>query len=137
MLYNTVNPLSTIGDNSKYSFYNFSHNNYFKEENADEESLNKIIPDLNDGRYSTKSETINLASLILPSKSSKQIKSTSKHILGNKENIGYIVKRNEKNKNDFFKENNKDNESQKHFTVNEINRIKKKLESLNYFNLNS
>jgi hypothetical protein len=132
MSYNNVNS----------SNYNYSYKNSYREKSDDKGSLNKMLPDKNNGGNSSKSEVINLSSLIIPSQSSKQINSSSKHISGNKENKekgGYIIKCNNKtiNQNNLFKINNNMNEPNKTLTDNEIKRIKKKLESLNYFNLNS
>ena len=134
---NKTDLLFSPNGNSNYSNHYFSYNNFYKEKSDNEGSLNKIIPDTLNGGLSAKSENINFASFVYSSPPYNQLNSTSNYKLGNKENFGHIIKKNDKIniKKDII--NSSMDEPQKNLTLNEINRIKKKLESLNYFNLNS
>lgn len=137
IIQNKTDLLFSPNGNSNYSNHNFSYNNFYKEKTDNEGSLNKNIPEILNGGLSAKSENINFASFVYSSPSYNQLNTPTNYKLCNKENIGHIIKKNDKKniQKDIF--NSSIDEPQKNLTLNEINRIKKKLESLNYFNLNS
>ena len=100
----------------------------------DEESLNAYLTDFLKGNFSTKSENANFRSFLYSSPSFNHMNTRSNYTLNNKNNVGYIIKRQDKNsvknhlsRTKIMKSNN--------LSLNDIHKIKKKLETLNYFNL--
>ena len=99
----------------------------------DEESISNYNYnfDILRGAFSTKSENINFNF----SPSYKNINTGSNYKLGNQINVGYIKKvndNNNNNKSDSFRTNMTKNNN---LNINDIHRIKQKLEYLKYCNL--
>ena len=101
---------------------------------SDEESLNVYITDFLKGVFSNKSENVNFTSKIGFSPTYNYKNSGTNTILDKKNNAGYIIKKMDKNsvKNDLSKTNMSKGNT---LSLNDIQRIKQKLETLNYFNL--
>ena len=121
---------------TEYSYENYDINdiNNYKtnrEVMKNEEFFNNNNQDILKDRLTVKSENVNLSSLILSSP--QYSNASSNYKICNKSNIGHIIKRNDKNnlRKDLFHSNIT------YLNLNDIQRIKQKLESLNYFNLNS
>ena len=100
----------------------------------DEESLNAYIKGFLKGNFSTKSENANFSSFPYSSPSFNHMNTRSNFTLSNKNNAGYIIKKQDKNsvKNNLYrtkmiKGNN--------LSLSDIHKIKQKLETLNYLNL--
>lgn len=118
-----------INNNTYKNIYKLNISN-----DNDEESLNAYLKDFLKGNFSTKSENANFSSFPYSSPSFNHMNTRPNYTLSNKNNAGYIIKKKDKNsvKNNFYrtkmiKGNN--------LSLNDIHKIKQKLETLNYFNL--
>ena len=126
---NNEKNLNTYYRNYKYKM----QNNYENNNKDDEESLNDYIPDLLRGAFSTKSEYINFNSFAYSSPSCNNLNNNYIYKLKNKDKVGHIIKMNDKSIRNNLLSNNM--EKQKNLSLNDIHKIKQKLESLNYFNI--
>ena len=129
--YNNKEIITTVTENlnEKNDKNTFKSN---RERNKNEEFFNNNIKDILKERISAKSENTNFNSFIYASPQYSNINTISNNNF-NKNKIGHIIKKNDKNNNikkDLFYANITN------LNLNDIYKIKQKLESLNYFNLN-
>ena len=128
---------SEISNNNNFNSY---YNIYDDEKKIGEkENLNNFIPSILSGQFSTKSMKTNFNSFLYSSPSSdNQNNTVSNYKINNRNNnMGFIIKKKDKNK--FMNEQIKSNFNEKKevLTASDIQRIQQKLQLLNNLDYNS